>query len=238
MKGNLSRCLAFAICLLCFAAVGASIVFKWKKIASEDNAIWKLRADYDAWGRGNVFVRNMFAFNYAGDIPIECFKKYSSGSFSERNYWNFITKKFNKYKEDFLKNKNNVSYYRFDLKHIKIYVLLKPGKEDILDAVGYSFYRPSEGIYLCCDKAHIFFEDGKMKIGASMPYTRMPFSEEESDMLSEDIKNFYGQNRKAKNEKKKELESYACMKILDGNFYVLDGILAKETFSEILRKNK
>ena len=103
MKGNLSRCLAFAICLLCFAAVGASIVFKWKKIASEDNAIWKLRADYDAWGRGNVFVRNMFAFNYAGDIPIECFKKYSSGSFSKRNYWNFITKKFNKYKEDFLK---------------------------------------------------------------------------------------------------------------------------------------
>ncbi len=237
MKGNLSRSLVFAICLLCFAAVGTSIIFKWDKITSEDT-IWKLRADYDAWGSGNIFARNMFVFNYAGDLPLECFNKYSSGRFSERNYRNFIGEKFNNYKAAFLKNKNNVSYYRFDLKHIKIYVLLKPGKDDILDAVGYSFYKPSEGIYLRCDKVHIFFEDGKMKIGASIPYTRMPFSEEESDMLSENINSFYRQNRKAESEKKKKLESYACMKILNGDLYMLDGILGKKTFSEILRKNK
>ena len=66
----------------------------------------------------------------------------------------------------------------------------------------------------------------------------MPFSEDESKPLCKVIDKINKQNRKLESEKKKRLDSYSCMKIRNGEFIILDGILDKETFSDILKKKK
>ena len=196
MKGILSRSIFFVISLLCFATVGMSVIFKWDKIKSEDS-VWKLRMDfYDSWRGRDIFASKNFIFNYVGDIPQEYFRRYSFGSFSYGNYRDFIGEKFNKYKADFLNKKKGIGSYSFYLKHVRTYILLKPDKDNILRAVGYSFYRPQEELYLCCNNSRLLFKDGKIKISGSIPRARMPFSEDESKTLCKVIDKFNKQNRK------------------------------------------